>query len=137
MSRTTIDLEIVIPTHTRYLGMIGNIAEELAKGIPDFSGDREALAYDLNLVLTEALANAIEHASAETIRISIHLEDKNLRIQVHDRGGGFDLKQVQCPEPDALCERGRGIFLIRTFMDSVDYHKTANGNVLEMHKRLA
>lgn len=141
MSRTEIDLEIVIPTQTRYLGMIGNIAEQLAKGIPDFSGDRETLAYDLNLVLTEALANAIEHAgekeSAESIRISIHLEDKNLCIEVHDRGCGFDLTEVECPNPEELCERGRGIFLIRAFMDTVDYHKTDSGNVLEMHKRLA
>jgi len=141
MSRTQIDLEIIIPTHTRYLRMIGNIAEQLAQGIPDFGGDRDALAYDLNLVLTEALANAIEHAggkkAAETIRVCIHLENKNLSIEVHDRGCGFDLDEVPCPNPDELCERGRGIFLIRTFMDSVDYHKTDSGNVLEMHKRLA
>ncbi len=139
MSRTEIDIEIIIPTHTRYLGMIGNIAEQLARGIPDFGGDREALAYALNLVLTEALANAIEHAggknATESIRVCIHLENKNLSIEVHDRGCGFNLSEVTCPDPEN--ERGRGIYLISTFMDTVDYHKTDNGNVLEMHKRLA
>lgn len=139
MSRTIIDLEILVPPHTCYLGLIGNIAEQLAKGIPDFSGDRETLAHNLNLVLTEALANAIEHGGKNeptgSIRISIHVEDNNLCIEVHDRGSGFDLKDVQCPDPE--CLRGRGIFIIKAVMDTVDYHKTPSGNVLEMHKRLA
>jgi hypothetical protein len=38
---------------------------------------------------------------------------------------------------DELRERGRGIFFIRSVMDSVQYHKTDSGNVLEMRKKIA
>ena len=141
MKQNQIDLEIVIPTQTRYLGMIGNIAEQLARGLPDYSGDRDTLAYNLNLVLTEALANAIEHGDPQneqqTVRVCIRLYGKSLSIEVHDQGRGFNLATVTCSEPDSLCERGRGIFLIRAFMDTVDYHPTDTGNVLEMHKQLS
>jgi len=141
MTQTEINLEIVVPTHTRYLRLIGNIAEQLARELQDYAGDREILAYHLNLVLTEAIANAIQHADQDDahkmVRVIIHLEDKNLCIQVYDQGKGFDLAEVSCPGPEELCERGRGIFFIRTIMDSVDYHKTEGGNVLEMRKKLA
>jgi serine/threonine-protein kinase RsbW len=141
MSQTEIDLDIVIPTQTRYLSLIGNIMEQLAHGLEEYAGDRDFLAYHLNLALTEAIANAIEHAGKDNghkiVRVSIHVQGKNLCIQVYDQGRGFDLAKVPCPDPEELCERGRGIFFIRTLMDYVDYHRTETGNVLEMRKKLA
>jgi serine/threonine-protein kinase RsbW len=138
MTRNRINLEIEIPTQTRYLGLIGNIGEQLAWDLSDYGGDRDLLAYNLNLVLTEALTNVIKHASGENqaLRVCISIEGSNLSIQVHDQGLGFDLEGVPCPDPDELCERGRGIFIIRHLMDSVNYHKTDKGNVLEMKKKL-
>lgn len=138
MSRNRINLEIEIPTQTRYLGLIGNIGEQLAWDVNDYQGDRDLLAFNLNLVLTEALANVIKHAGNENqaLRVCISIEGDTLLIQVHDQGLGFDLEELPCPSPDDLCEGGRGIFLIRKIMDSVDYHKTEQGNVLEMRKKL-
>jgi len=56
-----IHVDIVVPNKKRYLSLIGNIAEEVARALDNYGGDREALAYHLNLVLTEAMVNAIEH----------------------------------------------------------------------------
>lgn len=137
---SVIHLEIVVPNETRYLSLIGNIAEEVARALEDYTGDREDLAYHLNLVLTEAMVNAIEHAPADdkhTVKVCIQIKDKRLNINVYDQGRGFDLGAVPSPDIDLLNERGRGIFLIRTLMDGVDYRKTEGGNVLEMHKELA
>lgn len=133
-----IHLEIVVPNHTRYLSLIGNIAEQVAKALHDYTGDREALAYHLNVVLTEAMVNAIEHASPadnqKTVRVCLRIADKDLRIYVYDQGQGFDIDAVPAPDFANLSERGRGLFLIRSLMDGVSYRKTECGNVLEMHK---
>lgn len=139
MSRSRVKLEIEIPTQTRYLGLIGNIGEQLARGIKEYAGDRETLAYNLNLVLTEALSNAIKHAGCDNpiLRICINIEDGILSIQVYDQGQGFDFDSLPCGEPEELCERGRGIFIIRQIMDTVGYRRTDNGNVLEMTKKIA
>lgn len=138
-----IQLEIVVPNETRYLRLIGNIAEAVAKALEDYSGDREALAYNLNLVLTEAMANVIEHGSCQgrsaqshIVRVCLSIENHDLQIRVHDQGAGFDLDSVPQPDFDRPVERGRGIFLIRALMDGVVYRKTECGNVLEMYKRL-
>jgi serine/threonine-protein kinase RsbW len=141
MSQTDVNLEIVVPTQTRYLSLIGNIAEVLARAIDQYAGDRDTLAYHLNLVLTEALVNVIKHATPadakDTVRVNISIEGDNLCIRVFDHGQGFDLECVPAPDFDNLSEEGRGVFLIRTLMDSVAYHRSATGNVLEMHMKLA
>jgi serine/threonine-protein kinase RsbW len=138
MSRSRINLEIEIPTQTRYLGLIGNIGEQLAMDLREYTGDHDLLAYNLNLVLTEALSNVIKYAACESqaLRVCIQIEEGTLSIQVHDQGEGFDFENLPCPDPEALCERGRGIFIIRQIMDSVDYRRTKNGNVLEMKKKI-
>lgn len=143
MIGSDIHVDIVVPNKKRYLSLIGNIAEEVARALENYTGDRESLAYHLNLVLTEAMVNAIEHSSPtdneQTVRVCIYIEENDLCIRVYDYGQGFDLESVPPPSLDALCdlnERGRGVFLIRTLMDGVAYKKTDTGNVLEMHKRL-
>ena len=147
-SGNSIHIEIVVPNETRYLSLIGNIAEQVAAALDDYAGDRSALAYHLNLVLTEAMMNAIEHGESDkdgkereerNIRICIRIEGMNLLIRVYDHGQGFDLNSVPCPDFDQqpYAERGRGIFVIRSLMDCVAYRRTEAGNVLEMHKKLA
>ena len=138
--RDDIHVDIVVPNKKRYLSLIGNIAEEVARALDHYGGDREALAYHLNLVLTEAMVNAIEHSSPvdtdHTVRVCIFIEEDDLCIRVYDHGQGFDIDLIPAPDLDELSERGRGIFMIRTLMDSVSYRRTDAGNVLEMHKAL-
>jgi len=135
-----IHVDIVVPNKKRYLSLIGNIAEEVARALDNYAGDREALAYHLNLVLTEAMVNAIEHSTLNdtdnTVRVCIFIEQDDLCVRVYDHGQGFDIDLVPSPDIDELSERGRGIFLIRTLMDEVSYRRTEAGNVLEMHKRV-
>jgi serine/threonine-protein kinase RsbW len=140
MPPNEIELEVVVPTQTRYLRLIGNLAEVLVRGMEEYTGDRDLLAYHLNLVLTEAMANAIQHASGdasgEKLKVSIRIDESNLYVLVYDHGKGFNLEEICTPDFDALEECGRGIFFIRSLMDSVDYHRCAGGNVLEMRRKL-
>lgn len=140
MSETAMSVDIVVPNQTRYLRLIGNIAEQIAKELETTSYDRDTLAYHLNLVLTEAVANAIEYGDVKspdhTVKVCVSIHDKDLRILVHDQGQGFDITSVPPPDLDKLNERGRGIFFLRNLMDSVAYHRSEAGNVLEMHKSL-
>jgi serine/threonine-protein kinase RsbW len=140
MSETSMNVDIVVPNQTRYLRLIGNIAEQIAKELEADAYDQETLAYHLNLVLTEAVANAIEYAGSkrpdETVKVCLSIADKEILIRVYDHGQGFDIARVPPPDVDHLSERGRGIFFIRNLMDSVDYRKDDDGNVLEMRKTL-
>ncbi len=141
MCETAVNLDIVVPNETRYLRFVGAIAEQLAKELDLQEDKRDTLAFHLNLALTEAVANAIQYSAAasakHSVRICLSVEDSYLSMRVFDHGGGFDLAAVPTPDFDELGERGRGIFFIRSVMDSVQYRKTDSGNVLEMRKKIA
>ncbi|MDO9103986.1 MAG: ATP-binding protein [Methylovulum sp.] len=140
MCTSVIQVDVIIPTQTKYLDLIGSIGEHIAKELDGYSGDKKAFAYHLNLVLTEATANAIKHATLstpqDTVRILIHIEENELNIKVYDHGQGFDLETVPPPDFEHPKEGGMGLFFIRTLMDSVTYTKQHDGNVLEIIKYL-
>ncbi len=140
MSSSVLQVDVTIPTHTKYLDLIGSIGERIAKELDGYTGDKEALAYQLNLVLTEATTNVIKHANdknpKDTVRISIHLHDNALNIKVYDHGQGFDLETVPEPDFDHPPESGMGLFLIKAIMDSVTYTRQEDCNVLEIVKYL-
>jgi serine/threonine-protein kinase RsbW len=140
MEKKEIEVDIKVPNQTRYLSLIGRIGEDIAKEVDKYSGDRETLAYHINLVLTEAMVNAIKYANAKDpdklVHILINISAHELVIKVFDKGQGFDINAIPPPDFEELADRGRGIFLIRSLMDSVCYKKTRGGNVLEMSKKL-
>lgn len=141
MINSGIELDIKVPNQTKYLSLIGRIGEDIAREIDRFSGDRETLAYQLNLVLTEAMTNAIKYGKCDKkedkVHIVINIGENALLIRIFDYGQGFDINEIPAPDIDLLEDRGRGIFLIKTLMDSVQYVRNKDGNVLEMVKQLA
>lgn len=140
MEKKDIEVDIKVPNQTRYLSLIGRIGEDIAKELDKYTGDRETLAYHINLVLTEAMVNAIKYANSKNpeklVHIVINISEEELVIRVFDKGQGFDINTIPSPDFDQPEDRGRGIFLIRSLMDSVCYRKVRNGNVLEMSKKL-
>jgi serine/threonine-protein kinase RsbW len=140
MDNKKIEVDIKVPNQTRYLSLIGKIGEDIAKELDKFDGDRETLAYHLNMVLTEAMANAIKYAYAgdpqTMVHICISISADEILIKVFDNGQGFDINAIPAPNFEQLEDRGRGIYIIKSLMDRVSYRKHGKGNVLEMAKKL-
>ncbi len=136
----SIFLDIKLPNKTGYLHLLGKIGEYLAQSIESYPGDREKLAYHINLVLTEAMANVIHHTvntkTSEVLHVTLRVKNRKLTIKVYDQGRGFKLYDMPETPPSGLAEHGRGIFIIKTLMDRVSYHKYDRGHVLEMEKIL-
>lgn len=135
-----VKIDITVPNQTKYLGMIGRIGESMAYSLKSFQGNRRELAYHLNLVLTEALANAISHANDfdpdKDVRVMISASDQELTIKVFDQGLGFDIETLAKLKARAGDEGGRGIQIIFKLMDQVRYIQEEDHNVLEMTKYL-
>src|ERR1019366_1927473 len=108
-SENIINVDIVVPNETRYLSLIGNIAEQIAKQLDTGNGDPDTLAYHLDLALTEAMANALQYGSStdakQSVRVCVSIDDKTLCLKVFDHGQGFDLQAVPTPDFADLDER--------------------------------
>lgn len=134
-----VEVNITIPNDTKYLGMIGRIAEGLAYSLRGYEGSKRDLAYHLNLVLTEAAANAIFHGNNsdpdKSVKVNLSASDHDLIIRVYDQGLGFDkdLLAEAAVEDDA--EGGRGLQLILKLMDHVEHSREGDANVLTMTKK--
>jgi serine/threonine-protein kinase RsbW len=101
------------------------------------------LAHWIELTISESMINAIQHgnkadpAKKATLRISSTGE--TIEIIVEDQGGGFKLDKVADPTDSAnlLKPSGRGILIIRSFMDEVDLTiREGGGSSLRMVKRI-
>lgn len=96
-------------------------------------GIPEARMNGLMLSVTEATTNAIIHANkadeSKLVKINVKVEDGKVIICVKDEGVGFDPKKIPDPtEPDNLLkDSGRGVYLMRFYMDDLKYNLTPTG----------
>ena len=95
---------------------------------------------DIELALTEALANAVVHGakndSSKIIECDVACdEERGILIVVRDPGTGFDPAKIAnpCEGQNIYANHGRGIYLINQLMDEVQFHK--NGTEIHMLKR--
>jgi serine/threonine-protein kinase RsbW len=101
-----------------------------------FSSDN---LFAVKISLEEALINAIKHGNKLDPKKKVHVEasitPKETEIIVEDEGPGFDRAGVPDPtaEENLLKCSGRGILLMETYMDRVEYSK--HGRRVRMIKR--
>jgi anti-sigma regulatory factor (Ser/Thr protein kinase) len=72
---------------------------------------------DAQLLVSELVTNAIRHAGLterETIRLVVETDDRGMRVEVTDRGPGFELSE---PTPDPSRPAGWGLYLVRELSD--------------------
>ncbi len=104
----------------------------------DLSEDKKS---DLLLAITEATTNAIIHANksdaSKKVQITVNISGEQIKISIKDEGKGFDPEKVPNPtDPENLMkDSGRGLYLMRIYMDELKYNRTPNGmeTVLVMH----
>ncbi len=109
---------------------------EVVRGMQCAAGKED----DIELALTEALANAVVHGAKEDPSKTIECivacdQERGMLIMVRDPGEGFDPACLPnpCEGQNIFSSHGRGIFLINQLMDEVGFHK--NGTEIHMIKR--
>jgi len=116
---------------------------DLVQAVSDHIGriaglDDEAVHWT-GVAVRECVINAIKHGNRNDDRKRVHVEftaldgdaGPGIAIRVRDEGGGFDpASLVDCRAPENLLKgSGRGIFLIRSFMDELELHRAPEGGM--------
>ena len=124
-------IEIRLPSELRYLGVVDAVVQS-------FASEFDLQTDDVNSISTatiEAAANAMEHANgfdvSKKVLIRLYGEGNVVEVEVEDQGAGFDhhpYERELGPE-DLLKLRGRGIFIMRSFMDEVRFMKVGSGGM--------
>ena len=100
-------------------------------------------SHKIELALEEAIVNVIHHAYGDKggnleIRCSISPQQK-IEFKLKDQGPPFNpviqAPQVELSKPlEEKKEGGLGIFLIRQYMDHIDYERADQHNILRLTK---
>ena len=96
--------------------------------------------FSIHLALEEALVNAIEHGNAldesKQVQVQCRMSDDLMQIEVTDQGDGFDPDGLPDPTDEAHRARpsGRGVMLMRRFMDRVQFNEKGNAVLMEKQR---
>ena len=88
---------------------------------------------NFQIAISEALVNAIVHGNKEnpgkSVFIEIDYDKSKLVIKIKDQGEGFNLEEIPDPTKcnNLLKEHGRGIFIIKSFVDKFECYPTNYG----------
>jgi len=129
---------IEIDSDTKFLSQVEKLSEQVAS----YAQMDESDSDDLGIVTTELVNNAIYHGNksdpTKKVQVFFSVNSKRIELRIKDQGNGFNpdaLKDPLAPE-NILSESGRGIFLIRALMDSLDFNFDGGGTETIVTKNL-
>lgn len=138
MSEPSAEIRLFIRSRFEEIDLVDGVAT----AVLSHAGIEENELEHLVLAIREAVANAVEHGHAleesEAVEVRIAVGEEGLNVEVRDRGEGFDPRGLPDPvAPENLLKpRGRGIFLMRSFMDEVTFRFPGRGTVVTLRKVL-
>jgi serine/threonine-protein kinase RsbW len=120
------------------------VAEEITRRVAGTAGFDEDEQHRIEMAVHESMINAIWHGnkndSSKSVWLQFKIHPDRLEIHIRDQGNGFDPNHIPNPleNENLLNVSGRGIFLIRTFMDEFRVeHVNGAGTEVTMVKRLS
>ena len=132
-------LEITLETQVESV----NLAEEMCLRVAEAAGFGEDDCYRIGMSVRDGVINAFHYGNQERpekkIYLAVDITSEKLIIHVLDEGSGFTLADVPDPlaEENLLSTSGRGIFLMRAFMDEFDVVTGRTGGAeIVMSKKL-
>jgi len=138
MSTETQRIEVTLETLLDSVAL----AEEICLRIADAAGFDDDDCHKIGMSVREGVINAVQYGNHEQrdkkIYLTFELAADKMVIRVLDQGSGFDVEDVPDPlaEGNLLKTSGRGIFLMRAFMDEFAVRRGQQGGAeLIMAKR--
>jgi len=130
------DVEITIASHPRWLRLVRQVVEECARTAGFAAQD----VHNITVAVGEAVGNVMKHSYKGAVDRSFTLvcrsDPDTFEVQIRDEGEPFDLARMKPRPPDELRVGGRGVFLMRTLMDEIDYSRSDGANIIRMRKNL-
>ncbi len=131
---------IVLPNDTKETPRLAAFVEEVCEAC----GFSSAVTAQVTLAIEEAVVNVMEYAyppgTYGDVTIDARMNDVRLKIIIIDHGTPFD-PTVQANVDTTLSAQerpigGLGIHIIRQVMDSINYERMENLNVLTLRKKI-
>lgn len=140
-------IRLQVPGSLAYRDLAVRVVAAACKLVSDPGQDYDEARADFDNQVVSAFGEAFNNAAIHSYRdrplgaVEIEIEvvdggpNQGITLRIADYGKSFDPTQVKEPDLDALPESGLGLFIMRSFMDTLSYQPGAP-NVLAMTKHL-
>ena len=124
-------VRLLIPSEIKLVDLVHAASEKMAS----LAGFDEDESLNVGLAVREAVINAIIHGNKQDpsleVDLTLTVESQGLTARILDQGNGFDPEQTPSPtEGDNLLRTtGRGLLLIKAFVDEVDFRQSKSGGM--------
>jgi serine/threonine-protein kinase RsbW len=126
-------VRLVIPSQTRYLNLVTNLAKRASKA----AGLDDAASAKVSIAVDEAVTNIIVHAYKSDpnnkVEVCMRVSKNSLVVSLMHRGMGLRDDEVKLPDPKDYIKHprkgGLGLLLMSRFMDEVRFSE--NGDLFE------
>ncbi len=124
-------VRLVIPSEIKLVDLVHAASEKMAE-LAGFDADE---ALNVGLAVREAVINAIVHGNKENPDLEVDLTltagTQGLTARILDHGNGFDPDATPSPTEgeNLLRTSGRGLLLIKAFVDEVDFRRGDRGGM--------
>jgi len=129
-----------LPSRLELLAVLDRVALTVCERM-EFDEDTSS---QVSMSVIEAGTNAVQHGhkrdSTMFFEVEFRLYPDRLEMDVRDSGKGFDVKKLvsDVTGPEHLLDmRGRGIFIMKSCMDEVEFEFGKNGTVCHLVKHRA
>ena len=116
-------------------------AESLVLDLAQKAGFEEEDLHKIGMAVRESMVNAVVHGNQysahKKVHVSVSKGPDRLTVTIADQGKGFELQHVPDPlsQDNLLRHSGRGMFLIRAFMDELEVRRLSpNGTEVTLVK---
>lgn len=123
----TISLHYKVPSELR---MVPAVSYQVVRACEDMEYPLAKVNFAIPLAVDELLVNAIKHGNkmdpAKSVTVDVAVGPDELSLAVEDEGAGFSPEKLPAefsPE-NLLDEEGRGIMMVRYYVDELLYHKS-------------
>lgn len=130
--------QIKIPPNHKFLADVDNFLENLLRE----HKTEDSVIADIAISVSELVNNAVTHGqnanNGNPVIVEINHKNNIIKVSVTDNGGGFNPDELDDPLADEnlLKEVGRGLFIVRSLMDTVDIQTTEQGTTISITKTI-
>jgi serine/threonine-protein kinase RsbW len=140
MNSSESTVELKIQSSLDYADLVENLTNNLTA----LAGCDSDHAYFIEMAVREVLINAIRHGNQfdlqKQVKLQFRFDETRFEVEINDQGRGFDYAHLPdpCDPANLLKSSGRGIFLVRSFMDDFSLVYVPNqGTQVKFVKKLA
>jgi len=131
---------LTVAATTRHLALVREFIARYARSY----GLSQDTIQNIRLAVDEAFTNIVKHAYGgdehKNITVEVGLENGAFRVALIDLGRPFNPATYREPDIPGRIQNGKrggvGIYLIRQLMDSVDYQRSGDRNIIILRKQL-